>query len=338
MSISSQFSRVSLPDVFKCLAAGVGVGTTVVTPNRRLGLALKNKFDYYQATQKNSVWESADILPFSAFIERIYRDALYSIPITELPVLLTPVQARALWESVIYGSDEGQLLLAVPQTAKFVHEAWQLVQAWQLFPRFKNFPRNEGGKAFQEWMRRYEQITKRHHQTDDARVCDLITELYEQLQIKKIKHLICYGFDTFTPQQISFLEKLVATGCTVMLSQPVSRDQPRNGSLQRVACVDSRDEIYRAAVWARARIEADSTESVGIVVPALADYRNAIHRIFGSVMTPNVESALPGSTPRITPFNVSLGIALTSYPMIDTLFQVLALVGREIEFERASLS
>ncbi len=337
MSVYQQFLQVFLPDVFKRLAVGLSANTTVVTPNRRLALALKNQFDHFQATQELSVWDSADILPFSAFVERVYEDALYSAPKTRLPVLLTATQVRALWESIISGSAEGKFLLAIPQTAKIAYEAWQLAHAWQLSQELKDFPQNEDSKVFQEWAQCFEHITQREQQTDDARLCDLIRESYEYLQIKKPKCLICYGFDTFTPQQISFLEKLVATGCEVMSAQPTWQCQPRTVNMMRVVCVDNQDEINRAAVWARARIEVDQTARIGVVVPSLAKYRNAILRIFSSVMEPNVGSALPGAIRRTAPFNVSLGVALTSYPLINAIFQALGLAGTTIEFERASL-
>ena len=337
MSAYQQFLQVFLPDVFKRLAVGLSANTTVVTPNRRLALALKNQFDHFQATQKLSVWDSVDILPFSAFVERVYEDALYTAPKTRLPVLLTATQVGTLWESIISDSDEGKVLLAIPQTAKFAYEAWQLAHAWQLFQKLKDYPQNEDSKVFQEWAQCFKRITKQEQQIDDARLCDLTTESYEYLQIKKPKCLICYGFDTFTPQQVAFLEKLATTGCEVISAQPAWQCQSRNVSMQRVVCVDNQDEIHRAAVWARARIEVDQTARIGVVVPSLAKYRNAILRIFSSVMEPDVGSALPGAIRRTFPFNVSLGVALTSYPLINAIFQVLGLAGTTIEFERASL-
>lgn len=337
MPIYPQFLQVFLPDVFKRLANGLSANTTVVTPNRRLALALKNQFDHFQVTQKLSVWESADILPFSAFIERVYEGALYSSSKTQFPVLLTATQARVLWESIIADSEAGKTLLAIPQTAKFAHEAWQLAHAWRLFPKLKDYPLDEECNVFQEWARCFEHITHQAQQIDDARLYDLITEAYENLSIKKPECLICYGFDTFTPQQITFLEKLAATGCEVMSASPSAPCQSHNVNLQRVVCVDNQDEIQRAAIWARARIEGDHTARIGVVVPSLAKYRNTIQRVFNSVMEPNAVSALPGAMRRIAPFNISLGVALTSYPLINAVFQVMALAGVKIEFERASL-
>src|SRR3970040_2269404 len=117
MSAASVFPRCPNAEVFARLAEGLAAGVTVVTPNRRLALAVKREFDDAQAGRGLAVWESADILPLTAFVE--HADAL--------PLLLTPVQEQALWENIIRGSAAGAALLAVPETARLAREAWQLV-------------------------------------------------------------------------------------------------------------------------------------------------------------------------------------------------------------------
>ena len=333
MSDFSQFSQIPFSEVFKRINAG----TTVVTPNRRLALALKEKFNQERISQRAAAWYSADILPFTALIERIYLDTLYSKHALTLPLLLSVAQEQALWESIIRCSEAGKTLLRIPQTAQLVREAWQLAHAWRLIRSLEDFYPNEDGKAFLDWTDSYQQITARNRQTDQARICDFITERYESLDIKKLSSLVCYGFDIFTPQQIAFLKKLTTTGCEVVIANPVaSHQQPLHG-VQRVEYISSRDEIYQAAVWARSKIEnADHAVRIGVVVPALASYRNALMRIFNTVMHPDITLALPGTTRQVAPFNISLGLALTSYPLIDAAFTILGLLDQEAEFSRVS--
>lgn len=321
MSSLQAFPQVTLTDVFARLAAGLKAGVTVVTPNRRLALVLKREFDHAQAASGLTVWDTADILPFSAFIERAYQDALYSARASEFPTLLTSSQEQALWEEIIRRSDVSEALLAIPETARLAREAWQLAHAWQLIPKLKNFPLNDDGKAFQDWMQRYERSTGRGRQTDSARLCDLVTQFGE---IKKPQCLICYGFDLITPQQAALLSQFAASGCEVMRARPASH----KSGVQRVACADSRAELRHAATWARARLETDATARIGIVVPELAKQRNAIIRIFNEVMALDVQ--------QVQPFNVSLGLALTAYPLVSTALLLLELAGREIEFEQVS--
>ncbi|MGH8685551.1 MAG: PD-(D/E)XK nuclease family protein [Nitrosospira sp.] len=337
MSSILKFPQVLLTDIFADLAVGLQAGVTVLTPNRRLAIALKRGFDGAQAARGLAIWGSADILPFSAFIERLYEDAFYARPPHELPMLLTPAQEQILWEDAVRRSESGAALLAVGEAARLAREAWQVAHAWHLIPRLRNFPLNEDGKAFQDWSQRYEQTTWRARQIDRARLCSLLTELCEHLEIGKPKRLVCYGFDIITPQQAALLSKLEKVGCEVMLARPQAQLQPRSGNARRVVCNDSGDEIRRVAAWARARIEADDAARIGIVVPGFSRYRNMIMRTFSSVMEPDIQRSLPGAARRMSPFNASLGVALNSYPLISAAFLVLELCGREIEFERASL-
>lgn len=331
------FPQAPLSDIFADLAAGLEAGVTVITPNRRLAIALKREFDGVQVGRGNTVWGSADILPFPAFIERLYEDALYSGQAPELPTLLTPAQEQVLWEHAISRSDTGAALLSIGAAARLASEAWQLIHAWHLGAALKRFSLNEDCTAFQGWSRYYEKTTGHARQIDRARLCDLVNELCKHAVVSKPKRLVCYGFDIVTPQQAALLIRLEETGCELMLARPQSQFQPRGGNAQRVACDNSDDEIHRAAAWARARIEADSTARIGVVVPEFSKYRSAITRIFNSVMEPDIEQSLPGAARRILPFNASLGMALSTYPLVSAAFLILELGGREIEFERASL-
>src|ERR1019366_8789176 len=110
-------ATLSKEQLFTRLARGLAGGVTVITPNQRLAQALAREFDSAQAAQGRSAWESADILPYSAFVERCYDDALYSGLAAGLPILLTPAQELALWEDIIRRSDAGDALLAIPETA-----------------------------------------------------------------------------------------------------------------------------------------------------------------------------------------------------------------------------
>ncbi|HEX8874722.1 MAG TPA: PD-(D/E)XK nuclease family protein [Nitrosospira sp.] len=343
MSFILNFPQVLLSGVFADLAAGAQAGVTVITPNRRLARALKSEFDRTQATQGATVWDSADILPISAFIERIYEDLQYSREARGLPVLLKPAQEQVLWESAINRSDTGTVLLAVPEAARLAREAWQLAHAWHLIPQLERFPLNEDARAFRDWSRRYEEITRRGRQTDSARLCDLMPGLpgsSGNAESRKPQRLVCYGFDIVTPQQAALLTRLQGTGYEVVMAQPRPRVAPRDPGVCRVACDDGGHEIRRAAAWARARLETNGSARIGIVVPEFSKYRNQIIRIFDSVMdpgNPGVRHSLPHRAERVLPFNTSLGVALTSYPLVSAVFQALELGSGKIEFERASL-
>ncbi|HVJ12960.1 MAG TPA: hypothetical protein VNC62_15425, partial [Burkholderiales bacterium] len=87
--------------LFTLLEQGHAAGITIVTPNKRLAQALMADFDAYQIKRNLSVWEAPDILPFGAFVERLWEDALYSDLGEKLPLLLPPAQEQHLWEQIV---------------------------------------------------------------------------------------------------------------------------------------------------------------------------------------------------------------------------------------------
>src|SRR5262245_39050465 len=85
-------------NLFERLARGSAAGVSVITPNRRLAQALRRDFDAWQSGRGLQAWESADVLPFGAFVERLWEDALYADGAGGLPLLLTGAQEQTIWE------------------------------------------------------------------------------------------------------------------------------------------------------------------------------------------------------------------------------------------------
>ena len=324
-------ATVSKAQLYARLAQGLAAGVTVITPNLRLAQALAREFDAAQAAQGRVTWESADILPYAAFVQRCFDDLLYSEAATALPVLLTPAQELSLWEDIIRRSDAGDALLALPETAALAADAWKTAHAWSLFDSLRSGQLNEDAAAFRDWCATYSLRCQRDGHTDAASLSDLVAARVHGNEIRRPKLLAIYGFDIRSPQQQALFDALEGAGTQVLVCAP----QGREASVLRLACVDARDEIERAAAWARARLEADPGASIGIVVPDLSRQRKAILRVFRSLLAP--ASMLPGSGDEPLPFNVSLGAALSGYPLVQAACLILELAGREIEFGRASL-
>src|SRR5712692_1660079 len=317
-------------ELFGRLAPGHAAGLTVVTPNRRLAAALARDFDSHQTARGLASWESADILPFPALVERLYEDALYSELATRLPILLSSAEEQALWEEVIAASESGKALLSATSAAALAREAWELAHEWKLAPRLRNHPANDDAKAFSDWAWRYEGVTQRDRHTDRARLPEAIAPYLGDATIRKPHTLVAYGFDPLKPQQGDFLAALAATGVEIVSCAP----EPRISKARRIPFISSKDEIYAAARWSRARLEANPKARIGIVVPDLARSRDAVRRIFSQAMEP--AHALPGGEKRAMPFNISLGEPLASYPLVAAAFLVLDMACGEIEFLRAS--
>ncbi|HEX7954182.1 MAG TPA: PD-(D/E)XK nuclease family protein, partial [Burkholderiales bacterium] len=303
------------------------------TPNRRLAQTLAREFDELQVASGRTAWESADILPFSTFVERLYEDALYSELAARLPSLLTGAQEQELWQAAIRGSEWGAALLAVPRAAADCRKAWGLAHTWRIAAAAtvggEGFPGNEDAKAFAQWAREYARRCDRERNTDSARLADVVAPLLKQAALRKPKRLVAYAFDVVPPQVRDFLDACAGLDIEVRACDPEIK--PADAS--RVTFASAREELEAAAAWARIKLEAGA-KSIGVVVPELGQRRREVARVFTRIMDP--ARHLPGAGRRTLPFNISLGVPLTDYPLVNAALSILELACGEIAFEQAS--
>lgn len=326
MTQSADFPQIEKRALLERLAERDSARTTVVTPNQRLAAALKRDFDERQAATGFTVWETADILPLAAFIERLYQDTLYCDLAIKPPILLAPAQELALWEDIVRTSQAGDALLWAANAAALAREAWQLAHSWRLMPRLKDFPANDDARAFLDWAWRYEGVTQRDRYCDRARLADVVVANLAQPALKKPATLVVYGFDMFNVQQREFLGSLRKAGATIL----AARRETRDADARRVVFASAKEEIRAAAKWARARLEAGPRRRIGVVVPDLEQSRAFVTRLFAQVMGP------PQGLSGTLPFNLSLGQPLTLYAPVAAAMGLLKFVQGETTYEQAS--
>ena len=322
--------EIAKPELLERLAQGHAAGITVVTPNHRLAQALAREFDEGQVAKGLKVWETADILPVGAFVQRLYEDALYADGADGLPRLLSPAQERAIWESVLGDAP----LLSVALAAANCADAWRLAHAWRIDKVLDKFAGNEDTQAFAGWAREYAKRCGKEGFVDAAALPDLILEN----EHKGPKLLVAYGFDILPPQTKEFLSRFEIVSCAA---------EKKTSKAFRTSYPSARLELEAAAQWARARLEAGiaggKSPRIGIVVPGLQLRRKEVARVFSNVMRPgwNLPGALrhqpdAASSGKAMPFDVSIGEPLDGYPVVAAAVGVLELSGGEIPFENAS--
>jgi ATP-dependent helicase/nuclease subunit B len=301
------------PDLFARLEKGHAEQVTVVTPNRRLAQDLQREFDAHQIAKGLTVWEAPDILPFGAFVQRLYEDGLYSDLSTELPMLFTPAQEEEVWRQVLAGSGTLGEMSAVSGTAANCRDAWNLANLWRIRPGTGN----QDTEAFSSWLEKY--LEKTDGDIDAARLPDLLHKCLPELKLPKT--LVAYAFDILPPQTREFLDALRVE---VLFSRP----EARTAVLSKSAFDSAKHELDSAARWARARLEAGAGR-IGVVVPGLKERRKEVVRVFSRVMR-------PGGEKLAMPFNVSLGTPLGEFPIVNAAIAVLRISQEEIPFAEAS--
>jgi len=332
------FPRLTNADLFARLAEGLPSGMTVITPNRRLAQELAREFDADRIAAGLQAWEAADILPFGTFVERLWESAVYSELGADTPLLLSPAQEQALWEEIIGASPWGAQLLTPARASVQCRDAWRLAHAWRMAGALEKFPGNDDARAFAEWARAYAKRTARD--VDAARLPDAVAKLLNAPALRKPRLLVAYAFDILPPQAADFLRALSAAGVEVARCGP----RRREAAAVRATFASARDELEAAARWARARLEAAdcgntpghflSYPRIAVVVPDLERRRQEAVRVFSRVMEPGWN--LPGAATQSLPFNISIGVPLSSYPLVHAALGLLALAAGETDFALAS--
>ena len=305
------------------LAQRIEAGCVVVTPNRRLAAHLRREYDALQLQSGKPVWPTAECLPLNAFLERTYGELTrFAAGAT----LLSPQQETVLWEQVIAGSQQGEALLNPAAAARAAREAWELQHAWRIdLARYRSVL-NEDGAAYAAWAAQYERRCREHGWLDAARLADAIAAGLDRGELKP-RALVLYGFDQVTPQSRAALYALATRGWEV------TEMSPRLGAGQavRAGYADAEAELTAVAARVRQALAAQPAARIGVIVPDLAARRADVVRIFDDVLQPARVTA--ASRARARPYNVSLGLPLTGYPLVAGALLILELARGELALE-----
>lgn len=318
------------PALFARLAAGQAAGATVLTPNRRLAQALLRDFARAQAAAGLRSWETPDVLPWGAFVERLWDDLRTSPHGAGLPLLLSPAQEQEAWEQAIDAAKLPLDLLSGGSTAALCAKSWRLAHEWQLADRLHTVARSDDTEAFAQWAERYARTGEARGLIEAARLPERLTPWLQEPALRLPRTLVLHGFDIVTPQVRAFVERLASQG--VVLHRSAMAPVP--ASVRRVAFPSAHEELRAVARWARARLEVNPAARIGIVVPGLEKVREPVRRALTLAMAPG-RPANPAAREAL-PFDISLGRRLADDPVVHDVLLVLELFGREIEFSALS--
>ncbi|MFC1747353.1 PD-(D/E)XK nuclease family protein [Pseudomonadota bacterium] len=289
--------------------------STTLTVNSRLSRHLMQGHDQWQLAQGKSSWETPAVLPLNAWLKQQWQQLSFHFH-GDVPILLSDIQAQALWEKVIRESEYGAALLNISATAKAAQQAWRLLKQWCLPLDALEQDEHPDTVAFYQWALGYQALCLESNYLDEA---ELTTWVAEQLNALD-KDISWLGFDELTPQHQVLMQAQQAAGVSAaQLELPQHEAQAC-----LLPCADSRAEIEAAALWLRDLLEKGAQGPIGVVVPDLSGLRADIERIFDEVLTPTAATDLSNSIHR--PFNLSLGTALAELPMIHAGLNLLSLL------------
>jgi ATP-dependent helicase/nuclease subunit B len=298
-------------------AFGLNAGT-IVTGNTSASRQLRRDFDAARIAEGSVVWDAPDILPRDAWLRRTYQECAWIEP-AAAPVLLSRWQELTLWEEAIAATTR-DILLDSCATASSAREAWQFLHAYELPSDEAAFDATEDARAFFLWMRRVRrQVLDRGWIT----MAELPRALRERAQSGALKApgpIAFTAFDEIAPAGRRLFEALGARkfdGADLTVPSGVTH-------VQRAVCHDGADELTRAAVWARRKLEShagDEPLRLGIVVDGLGAVAKMAERIFDDILHPSW-----GFSAGQQAFAMSQGDSLAGSPLVAAALLTLRLM------------
>lgn len=291
--------------------------TTTVTATARLARRLAWQFTGARLDAGQGAWESPDILPWQAWVTRLYEARRWQAGTTD--IVLRPAQRRVLWQQIIDASEQRERLLQPAAVAQRAIDAWETVHAFgvPIFP--DSLFLNEDARAFRAWAAAFQRRCAEGGWVDEAMLPAMLAREVGESPPVAPSPVSLAGFDELTPAARDLVAALRRAGIDV--TQRAT--PPAQGRAIRASFQDQRAELAAAARWARHCLEHDPGCSIGIVVPGLARVRGRARDIFADVLTPGALPAVPDGRQGV--FSIAAGEALADQPLVSHALLLLAL-------------
>lgn len=257
----------------------------------------------------------------------------------ELPLLDT-YQERVLWEQVINRSlgAHADTLFDISSLARSAMDAHQLAVTWGVVS--DGIGQSEEGQRFAQWRELFYRECEEQGWVDSGRwqksVIASIGEWAPHLNLPS--KVVFAGFTRYNPQEVRLRQTFSELNRLGEDWSP-QKDWAHEStafSPSSFSYPDAASEALAAALWAQERLQACPQSRFAIVVPDLASTRNLLQDTLEDVLMP--EAVYPGQSETPRPFNISLGLSLAKYPLVDAALQLLQLVTSAHRVEQGAFS
>ncbi len=314
---------------YHSLLNGLSSSATVLTPNQRLAAYLRKQ---YNETQKATVFNSADILPMNAWLQRLYETALMQQWTDK--IILTTEQELALWGKVINAQPMNTALLSKSHhTAKLAQKAWELVRHWQLPMTALEHSHHSETEQFLTWLNPFKKALAVEGWLTLAELPAHLTQHLPIPYCQTLPALHLVGFDEMPPVMRVFLDILEQRGVSINICA-IDKDDSRTAStdtgganVYKLNCKNSLEELKLALSFAQNELKKNKLARIGIVVPELVQQRNTIISLCQKLFYDNAHFQEPETN---TLVNISGGIPLSDTLLLHSIFTALKLKAHHI--------
>ncbi len=321
-----------LPDP---LQNALATGAIVVTPNRRMARHLVALHDAAQLAAGRTAWPGARALPWDAWLQNLWQDALAAGVTGDLLRLQSPLHASHLWNRIV--DAHAAPLVDARGAARLAADAWKLAHAWggggESWRGWAGTARNgdDDPASFARWADGYAAHLARVAAIDSAQLPDRLAAWAARVRAWHGAYIVLAGFVELSAQQLRLIAALGATGARIERLDTLP-EVP--GQTWCAAGITPRDEIVRALSWARAQALADPGATIGVAVLDLASRRAEVRALADDILCPALQ--WPGHEGAARPYNLSLGSALSDVPLVAAAADLIGLASAPLPLARAA--
>ena len=232
---------------------------------------------------------------------------------------LTSTQEGLLWEQSIahhLQKHDAADLFDTAGLANAAIEANRFFTEWRLTLDTQNT--SDETQQFLLWRAHFQMLCKQANVLEAVRYEDWqITRLAEgagQLPAK----IQLAGFDRIHPNMARLIQTLNKRGVTVS-DYPTTLEKP--GEVRYTLCNDQDEECRRAVAWAQEQLNKNPDTRIAIVTPALDTLRTKLSALLDDTFHP--QSAAPAYADVLRCYDFTLGVPLSSLPIINTALNLL---------------
>ncbi len=269
----------------------------------------------------NSAWLTPDVLPYGAFVERLYSDAVVLGAVSVQA--LQREQELQLWRQIIERSTGGRDMLLPDSAASLASESFRTAVEYDIALDSPLMLASSDSRAFSVWCSEFRRQLAAHRWTCSAL---FMRELAPCLSSLPLPSQVFAYLAESTPAQCNFLASLAGAGVQVFTAP-----QPEDAAVAtplRYEFDGVTDELQAAAQWARQQVEASPEAGIGVILFDLERKLPQVESAFRSVLHP--EHLLGRQTPSV--FEIASPVALAEYAVVRCALQLLSLFAAPTEF------